>query len=99
MPKLKKLLVIHTTSNEDLNANSAADFSLEISRLGQDVTLPFPKNPGQRQKGKLDTYQFDVSQHNVDSDSAGFHLIMAIKSDDGWLPPPSSFWGRPRTIF
>jgi hypothetical protein len=85
MPKLKSILVVHTTSTED-KANSAADFSLEISRPGPDVTLPFPKNPGQRQQGKLDVYQFNVAQHNVDSDAAGLSLIMTIKSSDGWLP-------------
>lgn len=49
MPRLKTILVIHTTSNK-ANANSAADFSLEISRPGQDVTIPFPRNPNQRQQ-------------------------------------------------
>jgi hypothetical protein len=86
MPKLKTVLVIHTTSDDDDRAGSAADFSLEISRPGADVTLPFEKKPGQRQRGKLDVYRFDVSQQNVDSDAPGFSLIMTIRSDDGWLP-------------
>jgi hypothetical protein len=89
MPKLKNILVIHTTDNQDDRAGSAADFSLEISKPGADVTLRFEKKPGERQRGRLDVYQFPVSQHNVDSDAAGFSLIMTIKgdrSDDGWLP-------------
>jgi hypothetical protein len=85
MPKLKTIVVIHTTSTKE-NANSAADFSLEIGRPGQDVTVPFPRNPNQRQRGKLDVYQIDVSQHDVDSTGPGFSLIMTIRSDDGWLP-------------
>ena len=79
------ILVVHTTANAE-NANSAADFSLEISRPGPDVTIPFPKNQNQRQQGKLDVYPFNVSQHNVDSDAPGLSLIMTIKSEDGWLP-------------
>ena len=97
MPKLKRILVVHTTANEE-NANSGADFSLERSRPGPDVTIPFPKNQNQRQQGKLDFYPFNVSRHNVNSDAPGLSLIMTINSEDGWLPPPSSCWDRPKTI-
>jgi hypothetical protein len=91
MPKLNNLLIIHTTSNAE-NAASTADFKLEIGGAGPDVTIDFPKNQNQRGKGKLDTYRLDVSQREVDSDAAGFNLIMIIKpstsspNTDAWLP-------------
>jgi hypothetical protein len=91
MPKLKNLLIIHTTSNAQ-DAASGADFKLEISGADDDVTINFPRNQNQRKQGKLDTYSLDVSQHNVNSDTAGFALIMSIKpstsspNTDGWLP-------------
>jgi hypothetical protein len=93
MPKLKTIIVIHTTSKE-AHADSSADFWLEIGGPGDDVTVPFPKNPNQRQPGKLDIYQIDVSNRNVNSDAAGFSLIMTMKSRDGWLPTAISVLGR-----
>jgi hypothetical protein len=85
MPRLKKLLVIHTTSKHQ-DAASDASFTLEIGMAGNDVTVDFPTNPNQRRRGKLDIYPIDVSDQNVDSDSPGFNLVMTIGSSDGWLP-------------
>jgi hypothetical protein len=74
------------------NAGSTADFKLEIGGAEPDVTIDFPRNQNQREKEKLDIYRLDVSQREVDSDAAGFTLLMIIKpstsspNTDAWLP-------------
>ena len=85
MPRLKEIVVVHTTSRHQ-DAASGADFTLEIGMGGSDVTVDFPTNPDQRRRGKLDLYRIDVSNHDVDADAPGFHLLMTIQNSDAWLP-------------
>src|SRR5829696_806334 len=94
MPKLKNILVAHTTHSKEEDARSTADFTLEIAKgSGTPVSKTFPKdknclhrNEPARQPGQLDLYQFDVSADNVNSDEPGFRITMKIQSGDPWLP-------------
>jgi hypothetical protein len=87
MPQLNKITVIHTTANEN-DADTDADFQLQIAKPGGDVLRTFPGLPhDEREKGRTDQYEFDVSGDNVNSDDPSFALVMRIiNSDDGWLP-------------
>jgi hypothetical protein len=97
MPKLKTIIVGHTTSNE-AGANSPADFTLEfVKKTGspprkQSFEENLLKHPSQtdrqkeRERGQLDLYRFDVSGDRVNSDDPGFKMIMRINSPDAWLP-------------
>lgn len=87
MPKLKTIVVVHTTADEP-NADSNAEFELEIGRPGPDLVKRFPNDPNvdEREKGKMDIYKIDVSRDNVNTEDAGFNLVMKIKSSDAWLP-------------
>jgi hypothetical protein len=96
MPKLNKIVVIHTTAKNPANAASTAKFTLEIEKAlpDREVTKRFenrcPSQMKERDPGVLDIYQFDVSRDNVDSDAEGFGINMSINSSgspgDGWLP-------------
>jgi hypothetical protein len=85
MPKLKKIVVIHTTVN-DPPADSDAEFTLEIARSGSGFSRRFPNKPNQRQLGRTDLYQFDVSDKDVDSGDEHLRISMKINEDNGWLP-------------
>lgn len=95
MAELKTILVVHTTADEP-NADSDAEFELEIGRPGPNLVKPFPNDPNvdERERGKMDLYKIDVSDDNVDNDSAGFNLVMKIKSEDGWLPAAILVFGE-----
>jgi hypothetical protein len=92
MPKLDRIVVIHTTAKTPGNAASTAKFKLEIEKASpaQDIIKQFenrcPNPRKERDLGALDIYQFDVSRDNVDSDAEGFGINMSIDSKDGWLP-------------
>lgn len=87
MPELKTIIVVQTTA-DDPNAASDAEFELEIGRPGPDLIKRFPNDPNvkERQRGKMDISKIDVSNDNVNTEDAGFNLVMKIKSEDGWLP-------------
>jgi hypothetical protein len=92
MPKLKNILVIHTTSNEP-DASTNAEFTLEIVKSsGTPVSKEFSKkdllHPDKltRQPGELDLFHFDVSTSNINSDESGFRIAMKIKTGNAWLP-------------
>lgn len=85
MPKLKQIVVIHTTVNDE-PADSDAEFTLEVAKSGPNFTMDFPNKPGQRQMGRTDLYQFDVSTKDVDSDDENLSIRMRIDDDNGWLP-------------
>jgi hypothetical protein len=91
MPKLKKIVVAHTTAKVS-NAGSNAEFTLVIQRPppAQQATMPFPSNPGDdRLSGNLDIYDFDLKGKNIDSDDPGFDILMSINTGnpgDEWLP-------------
>jgi hypothetical protein len=95
MSRLKTIVVAHTTADEP-NASSNAQFELEIGRPGTDLVKPFPDNPNvnERQRGQMDLYTIDVSRDNVDTEDAGFNLVMKIKSGDGWLPASILVFGE-----
>jgi hypothetical protein len=95
MPELKTIVVVHTTADEP-NAGSDANFELEIGRPGADLVKPFPNNPNvnERERGQMDLYKIDVSRDNVNTEVAGFNLVMKIKSGDGWLPASILVFGE-----
>jgi hypothetical protein len=86
MPLITGLTVINTTADED-DADTDADFQLQIARLGQDLVLNEPDLPhDERERGRTDQYFYDLSGQGVNSDAAGFQVTMRILSSDGWLP-------------
>jgi hypothetical protein len=87
MPLLSTIRVIHTTSNVD-DAGTDADFQLQVERNGGDVLREFPDLPhDERERGRTDHYEFDVSGEGVNSDDPSFAITMRmISSEDGWLP-------------
>jgi hypothetical protein len=86
MPPIIGLTVINTTADED-DADTDADFQLQIARLGQDLVLTEPDLPhDERERGRTDQYFYDLSGQGVDSDAPGFQITMRILSSDGWLP-------------
>ncbi|GAA2687324.1 hypothetical protein [Actinoplanes palleronii] len=95
MPLLSGITVIHTTKDES-DAGTDADFVLEIERPGDHVELDFPNLPhNERERGRTDQYQFDVSKENLDSDDPFFKIRMRlIGSEDGWLPQSIFVFGQ-----
>ena len=87
MPQLNKIIVIHTTADES-DAGTDADFALEITKPGTDVRKEFPDLPyDERERGRTDIYEFDVSGDGVNSDDPVFSITMRMtSSEDGWLP-------------
>jgi hypothetical protein len=92
MPKLKRIVVTHTTANE-AKAGSNAQFTLVIQKPppAQDFTMKFPDHPGknEREPGKMDVYEFDVERQNINTDDAGFDILMSVNTGnpgDEWLP-------------
>jgi hypothetical protein len=87
MPQLNRIFVTHTTADES-DAGSDADFQLRIRMPGDDVIRDFPDLPhDERERGRTDFYEFDVSGDNVNSDDPVFRITMKmINTDDGWLP-------------
>jgi len=86
MPRITGLTVINTTADED-DAETDADFQLQIARPGGDLLFTEPDLPhDERERGRTDQYFYDLSGENVDSDAPGFQIIMRILSSDGWLP-------------
>jgi hypothetical protein len=86
MARISGLTIIHTTAYDD-DADTDADFQLQVARPGGDLLLTFPDLPhDEREGGRTDQYFFDLSGENVDSDAPGFQVIMRILSSDGWLP-------------
>ena len=85
MARISGLTIIHTTAYDD--ADTDADFQLQVARPGGDLLLTFPDLPhDEREGGRTDQYFFDLSGEIVDSDAPGFQVIMRILSSDGWLP-------------
>jgi hypothetical protein len=87
MPVLTRVFVIHKTANKE-DANSDANFQLQLARPGGDVILSFPDQPqDERERGSTDLYEFDLSNEpQVNTDDPGFDVSMINQSDDGWLP-------------
>jgi hypothetical protein len=95
MPRLNTITVIHTTKNES-DAGTDADFVLEIVKQGQDVLKEFPDLPhDERERGRTDQYDFDVSGDDVDSSDPFFSISMRlVNSEDGWLPKSVFVFGQ-----
>jgi hypothetical protein len=92
MPQLNRIFVIHTTADEE-DADSDADFQLQIARsVPPDVLRTFEDlDHDDRERGRTDQYEFDVSGDNVNTDDpalakGGGIIMRMINSDDGWLP-------------
>jgi hypothetical protein len=90
MPQLKKIVVAHTTATES-KAASNAQFMLQIQKPNPpNFTMAFPDLPhDERQKGRLDLYEFDLEGKNISTEDPGFDILMTIKSGnpgDEWLP-------------
>lgn len=108
MPKLKTIVVGHTTSNE-AGANSPEDFTLEFVKksgtsekkpLFRQHLLKHPSPTGQqreRDPGQLDLYRFDVSDDRINSDDPGFRIVMRINGSDAWLPQSIFVLGHTET--
>ena len=87
MALLKKVIITHTTS-EAKHANTDAAFELQFVKGGtmpRDLHRPFEDQPhNEREKGRTDSYVFDVSNEGVDSNR---EIVMRMTTtEDGWLP-------------
>jgi hypothetical protein len=94
MPKVNTIFVIHTTRNQN-NANTDASFELEITDrpFGSQIHVKkfrdlFPSLPhNERERGRTDSYRFDVSDDDIDSNANEFKITMRmVSTQDGWLP-------------
>ncbi len=98
MPQLNAIRVIQTTADET-DADTDADFQLQIFKPSGDELLDFPDLPhDEREKGRTDRYRFDVSGLGVNSDDPSFGLaIRMVSSTDGWLPASIEVLGETTT--
>lgn len=85
MAVLKRIFVIHTTSDET-NANTDASFDLIASKPGTDFVEAFKDLPhDERERDRTDEYIFNVEGKNIDSETTELTIVMR-NTDNGWLP-------------
>ncbi|MDT5124788.1 MAG: hypothetical protein QOH54_432 [Mycobacterium sp.] len=86
MAQVNTIFVVHTTKNA-ANAGTDASFELEIQRFGAGVVdLRFPDLPhNERERGRTDSYRFDVSRYRIDTGNLRIYMQM-LDTNDGWLP-------------
>lgn len=88
--------VVHTTSTQS-GSDTDDSFVLLVPATGKVdpvdgvFRLPFPKQPhDNREQGRTDYYEFDISGRGVDHREARGKFAIETKGKDGWRP--SSIW-------
>ena len=95
MTQINGLTIIQTTADKE-DAETDADFQLQVTRPGGDLLVTFPDLPhDERERGRTDQYFFDLTGKNVNTSVDNFQVIMRILSDDGWLPSSIFVLGHP----
>ena len=86
MPQLRKMILLHTTSFRE-DAETVADFVLEIQKLPSPVIKELDLPTEERKRGETDVSVIDVSGDDINTDDANFGVRMRMTSTtDEWLP-------------
>ena len=86
MATLKRIFVTHTTAYEK-KADTDAAFLLIASTPGDDFVQEFPDlDYNERERGRTDTYEFNVEDHKEPVDSNTTLTMVMTTTTDGWLP-------------